>query len=174
MFPLFPWSGFAFAGLGVGFILQSPWTHARETQVFFGLGLAGAVMIEVSRWLDRQPRQLYAVYDYWHTSPNFFLIRVGMLMVILTASYAWCRWGLAQRGFSPVIQLGQASLLVYWVHIEFVYGRVSILAKRAQGIGSATVGLIVISIAMVALAYARTHWKGWTQSARIRPELKAS
>ena len=54
-----------------------------------------------------------------------------MLLVILTAAYAWCHWGAAQWGFSPVIQLGQASLLVYWVHIEFVYGRVSILPKHA-------------------------------------------
>ena len=57
-----------------------------------------------------------------------------MLLVILTASYAWCRWvsdnGRGQWGFSPLIQLGQASLLVYWVHIEFVYGRVSILPKH--------------------------------------------
>jgi uncharacterized membrane protein len=160
LFPLFPWAGFAFAGLGVGFILQSPWAQVRETQVFLSFGLVGAVLIELSRWLDRQPRQLYAVYDYWHTSPDFFLIRVGMLLVILTASYAWCRWGMATWGFSPVIQLGQASLLVYWVHIEFVYGRVSILAKRAQGISSASWGLVAISAAMVALAYIRTHAKG--------------
>jgi hypothetical protein len=35
----------------------------------------------------------------------------------------WCRWGAGRWGFSPLIQLGQASLLVYWVHLEFVYGR---------------------------------------------------
>jgi len=168
MFPIFPWAAFAFAGLAVGFVLQSPWTRTRETQVFLSLGVAGLVLIELSRWLDAQPRQLYPVYDYWHTSPAFFLVRVGMLMVILSASYAWCRWGLAQRGFSPVIQLGQASLLVYWVHIEFVYGRVSILAKRAQGIGAASLGLLVISLAMVALAYVRTHAKGWREAYRLR------
>jgi hypothetical protein len=84
-----------------------------------------------------------------------------MLLTILTAVYAWCRWGLAQWGFSSLIQLGQASLLVYWVHIEFVYGRVSILAKRAQTIGGATLGLAIIFLAMLALAYIRTHAKGW-------------
>jgi hypothetical protein len=115
----------------------------------------------VARLLDASPWKMYAVYDYWHTSPQFFIIRVGMLMVILTASYAWCRWGAGQWGFSPLIQLGQASLLVYWVHIEFVYGRVSILAKHAQTIGSATVGLLVIFLAMLALAYVRTHMSGW-------------
>ena len=70
------------------------------------------------------------------------------------------RWGAGGWGFSPVILLGQASLLVYWVHIEFVYGRVSILPKHRMGIGGATGGLMVISLAMLALAYARTRMKG--------------
>jgi uncharacterized membrane protein len=161
LFPVFPWTAFAFAGLAVGFILQSPWSRAREARVFFSLGIVGVVQIELSRWIDAAPRQLYPVYDYWHTSPEFFLTRLGMLLLILTGTCAWCRWGLAQWGFSPLIQLGQASLLVYWVHIEFVYGRVSILAKHAQTIGGATVGLMIISLAMLALAYLRTHAKGW-------------
>jgi uncharacterized membrane protein len=161
LFPVFPWTAFAFAGLAVGFFLQSPWTRARQARVFLSLGIAGVVLIELSRWIDALPRQLYPVYDYWHTSPEFFLIRLGMLLLILTGTYAWCRWGLAQWGFSPLIQLGQASLLVYWVHIEFVYGRVSILAKHAQTIGGATVGLMIISLAMLALAYVRTHAKRW-------------
>jgi len=165
IFPIFPWTGFAFAGLAVGFILQSQWAREREPRAFFALGLAGSLLIEFARWLDAQPRQFYSVQDYWHTSPSFFLIRVGMLMVILTASYIWCRWGLGQRsigewGFSPLILLGQASLLVYWVHIEFVYGRVSILPKHRMGIGAASAGLMVISLAMLALAYVRTRTKG--------------
>ena len=161
LFPFFPWGGFAFAGLAVGFILQSDWGRAREARVFLASGAVGAVFIELSRWLDARPHHFYAVYDYWHTSPEFFLIRVGMLMVILLGSYAWCRWGLGQWGFSPLIQVGQASLLVYWVHIEFVYGRVSILHKRVQGIEMATVGLLIITVAMVVLAYLRTNAKKW-------------
>jgi uncharacterized membrane protein len=176
LFPIFPWSAFAFAGLAVGFILQSPWTRTREVKVFFSLGVAGVLLIELSRWLDGAPWRLYPVYDYWHTSPNFFLIRVGMILVILTAVYAWCRWGLAQWRFSPLIQLGQASLLVYWVHIEFVYGRVSILAKRAQTIGGATLGLTIIFVSMVGLAYIRTHVKGWfkKKGPRETPESRPS
>ncbi len=161
LFPIFPWAGFAFAGLAVGFILQSDWTRTRQAQVFFVLGVAGLLLIDFSRWLDARPTQIYPIYDYWHTSPEFFLIRVGILMLILTASYAWCRWGAAPWGFSPLVQLGQTSLLVYWVHIEFVYGRLSILPKRGQTIGTATAGLVVITLAMIALAYIRTHAKGW-------------
>ena len=165
IFPVFPWTAFAFTGLAVGFILQSPWARKREPRAFFALGLAGSLLIEFARWLGAEPRQFYSVQDYWHTSPSFFLIRVGMLLVILTASYIWCQWGLGYQnaglwGFSPLVLLGQASLLVYWVHIEFVYGRVSILPKHRMGIGAASAGLLVISLAMLALAYVRTRTKG--------------
>ena len=174
LFPIFPWSAFAFAGLAVGFTLQSPWTKSREARVFFSLAIVGVALIELSRWLDALPVKLYPVYDYWHTSPSFFLVRVGMLLVILTGAYAWCRWGLAQRGFSPLIQLGQASLLVYWVHIEFVYGRFSILTRHAQTIAGATRGLAIIFLSMVALAYVRTHAKGWLKPAQSKPQLGLS
>jgi len=167
MFPVFPWTGFAFAGLAVGFVLQSSWAREQGARAFFSLGLVGSLLIEFARWLDAQPRQLYSVYDYWHTSPSFFLIRVGMLLVILCASYAWCRWGAGLWGFSPLMLLGQASLLVYWVHIEFVYGRVSILPKHAMTISGASVGLLIIFLAMLGLAYVRTKMKG--RGAEILP-----
>jgi Heparan-alpha-glucosaminide N-acetyltransferase, catalytic len=158
LFPIFPWTAFAFVGLVTGFILQSQWARKRETLIFFLVAASGLFFVAAARWFDAQPRQLYAVYDYWHTSPSFFLIRVGMLLVILTASYAWCRWG--NWGFSPLIQLGQASLLVYWVHLEFVYGRVSILPKHVQTIRNASLGLLTISLAMLVLALLRTRTKG--------------
>jgi uncharacterized membrane protein len=159
LFPIFPWTAFAFAGLAAGFILQSEWAHQREGLTFFLAGASGLAFVAAALWSNAQPYQLYAVYDYWHTSPNFFLIRVGMLLVILTASYGWCRWGAGQWGFSPLIQLGQASLLVYWVHLEFVYGRASILPKHSDSIRTASVGLLTIFVAMLALAYFRTRLK---------------
>jgi len=160
LFPVFPWSGFAFAGLAVGFLLQSEWTHQHEAPVFGLAGLSGAALIAIARGFDPLPHQLYATYDFWHTSPNFFLIRVGLLLIILSTSYAWCRWGAGQWGFSPLVQLGQTSLLVYWVHIELVYGRFSILPKHGQDIPGASYGLLVICLMMLALSVLRTRTKG--------------
>jgi uncharacterized membrane protein len=160
LFPVFPWTAFAFAGLAAGFILQSQWARQRETLTFFLTGAVGLALVESARWLEAQPHQFYAVSDYWHTSPSFFLIRVGMLLVILTAAYVWCRWGAGAWGLSPLIQLGQASLLVYWVHLEFVYGRFSILPKHTVSIRTASLGLLTIFLAMLALAFARTRSKG--------------
>ena len=158
LFPIFPWTGFAFIGLAVGLFLVSGWAKDNSAAVI-ALGAIGGLSIYFARWLDARPEQLYSVYDFWHTSPNFFLIRVGLLLLILTAAFAWCRWGAGLWGFSPLIQLGQTSLLVYWVHIEFVYGRFSILHKRAQDIPTASLGLLVIFLFMVLLSVLRTKWK---------------
>jgi uncharacterized membrane protein len=159
LFPLFPWSAFAFAGLAVGFFLFSDYAQRREGLAFAALGGAGILAVYLSMLFDSSRIHLYSVYDYWHSNPDFLLLRCGILLVILFLVYAWCRWGFAQKGFSPIIQLGKTSLLVYWVHIEFVYGRFSILPKGQCSELKATGGLIVIFVAMVALSLLRTSWK---------------
>jgi len=159
LFPLFPWSAFAFAGLAVGFYLFTDIAKRMEGIALAALGAAGALACFLSIQFDHSNVKLYPLYDYWHTSPNFFLMRCGVLLIILFCVYAWCRWGLAQMGFSPIIQLGKTSLLVYWVHIEFVYGWLSILPKRQCSILQATMGLIIIFIAMLAVSMLRTNWK---------------
>jgi uncharacterized membrane protein len=179
LFPIFPWAGFAFAGLATGFLLLNDWARKRQAQAVLLLGLMGAILFGAGLWFDARLPQMYRVYDFWHTSPNFFLARVGVLLGILLLSYAWCRWGAGQWGFSPLITMGQASLLVYWVHIEFVYGRFSILPKRASSIAAASLGLLTIFAAMTLLAFARTRTKGrggeileWMRR-RIRPATQA-
>lgn len=167
LFPLFPWAAFAFCGLAAGFILFSDYARAHTAPALALLAGLGVTAIVVARQLDHSPFHLYSTYDYWHTSPNFFMTRVGLLLVIAFLTYAWCRWGWATRGFSPLLQLGQTSLLVYWVHIEFVYGRFSLLPKRAQSIPTASRGLLEIFLFMLILSLLRTRidWKkiGWNR-----------
>jgi uncharacterized membrane protein len=160
LFPIFPWVAFAFVGLPLGFLLFSDFAKKREAWLFAVVGVAGVIACGLSQLLDGSPVRLYsaAIYDYWHTSPEFFLMRCGVLLALVFLAYAWCRWGWAQRGFSPIIQLGNTSLLVYWVHIEFVYGRFSILPKGRCSIVKATAGLLIIFLAMVALSVLRTRW----------------
>jgi uncharacterized membrane protein len=161
LFPIFPWTAFAFAGLAAGSLLLSEWARKKEA---FALALAGAgglSLIALGLWLDAQPMRLYASYDFWHTSPNFFLVRLGAVSVILFLGYAWCRWGAGEWGFSPLIEMGKCSLLIYWVHIEFVYGRFSILPKRSVGVRTATYGLLAIFAAMALVAALRNRFPKW-------------
>ena len=93
-----------------------------------------------------------------------------MLLVILWLSFFWCARGWGQDGFSPLIQLGQTSILVYWVHIEFVYGRFSLLPKRANDIRTASLGLLTIFLMMLVLSMLRTRidWRTVGHSFRER------
>jgi len=175
LFPLFPWAAFAFAGLAAGFILFSGQARNRPAETLSLFAATGVIAILAARQLDHSSFHLYSTYDYWHTSPNFLMMRIGLLLVIAFLSYSWCQWGLGTRGFSPLIQLGQTSLLVYWVHIEFVYGRFAILPKRAQSVLTASRGLLEIFLFMLLLSLLRTRidWKGidwkrvhWKKSSR--------
>jgi uncharacterized membrane protein len=159
LFPIFPWTGFAFAGLALGFLLLSDWARKLEARAFLFAGAGGIGLIYLTRWLDARSWQPVGTYDFWRTSPNFFLMRVGMLLAILSTTYLWCRWGPGQWGFSPLIQLGQTSLLVYWVHLDFVYGRLSILPKRAVDVRTASFGVVTIFFAMLLLSVVRTTLK---------------
>jgi uncharacterized membrane protein len=181
LFCIFPWTAFAFAGLAAGFVLFSDWGRERTAAILSVFAVVGATAILVAHQLDHSSLQMYSVYDYWHTSPNFLMMRVGMLLMICLLAYAWCRWGLASLGswatrFSPLIQLGKTSLLVYWVHIEFVYGRFSLLPKRSAGIATASRGLAEIFVFMLILSIIRTRieWKtlGTSLRARLMPKPK--
>lgn len=160
LFPVFPWTAFAFAGLAFGLVLVSQPGRDNPGWMHLGFGVAGAGLFWLGLKLDALPMTFYPVYDFWHTSPNFFLARVGVLLLILSLTYAWCRWGLGEWGFSPLIQMGTTSLIVYWVHIEFVYGRFSILPKRGSSILAASLGLASIFAAMLLVSIARTRMKG--------------
>jgi uncharacterized membrane protein len=160
LFPVFPWTGFAFAGLAFGFLLMSDSVRKLGAGAFLLAAVAGLVLIYGAKFVDTLGWKIYPVYDFWTTSPSFFAIRLGMLLLLVLIAYAWCSWGLGQRGFSPMIQLGNTSLLVYWVHIELVYGKFRILPPRSQTIGGATRGLITIFLAMLALSIVRTKWLG--------------
>jgi uncharacterized membrane protein len=156
LFPIFPWGAFAFAGLALGFLLLSLPAKKLGGYAFLWIAVSGGGLVLFSKFLDSRCMRIYPVYDYWHTSPSFFIIRVGMLLLLTTFAYGWCQWGPGQWGLSPMIQLGKTSLLVYWVHIELVYGKFAILPHRSQTIMGASEGLLTIFLIMLALSFLRT------------------
>jgi uncharacterized membrane protein len=159
IFSIFPWCGFAFIGLAFGSFLFSDFAQRKEVSALGIVGAIGVLACGLSLWWDYSSVKIYAVYDYWHSSPNFFLMRCGILLLLTFAIFAWCRWGWVAEGFSPFVQFGKTSLLVYWVHIEFVYGRLSILPKFRSTIPFATAGMVAIFAAMLGISIWRTRTK---------------
>src|SRR5271154_3704933 len=61
LFPIFPWTGFAFAGLALGCFLFDDWATKHVAKTIGILGVMGVALFLISIWLDKFPVQLYSV-----------------------------------------------------------------------------------------------------------------
>ena len=121
-FSIFPWAAFTLAGITFGYVLLEAKERIDEPEFFQRVAAAGICAYAVSAAMSLSSIFEYGFYDYSLTSPHYFLVRLGWVLLILYGAYLWSARSRPNR-WSPVVLLGQASLLVYWVHIEIVYGR---------------------------------------------------
>jgi fucose 4-O-acetylase-like acetyltransferase len=163
LFPIFPWSAFCFAGLAFAALLGSKRVVSQEPRSMKLLAVGGMLLIAAAILMDYSPIRIYSHYDFWRTSPNFFLARIGFLLLLFSICYRWASLGVGKWFFDRTVELGQHSLLVYWIHIWFVYGSFSILPHKNSSIAMATVGLIAITVFMTGLA---------GQSGRIKSSIR--
>lgn len=128
------------------------------------LAMVGAGLVPLALFMDRVSPQVYPIYDFWWTSPSYFLIKLGVLLVVLGIAYAWNRL----PGWSALRQMGRTSLLLYWVHIEIVYGgNVFGWARGTLGVGQASIGLALLVAAMLCLSLLRTEAGAWLRRGRV-------
>jgi uncharacterized membrane protein len=117
-FTLLPWSGFVLAGAAVGLWLDRARTPAGERRVIVWLALLGPALAAAGYAMSLLP-PIYRETSFWTSSPTFFVLRLGLLIAAIPLAYAWTA---LVRGRSPVQEMGIASLFVYWIHVEMVYG----------------------------------------------------
>jgi uncharacterized membrane protein len=121
-FTMLPWAGFVLAGAAAGVLIAvarderaARWWHA-------GLGLSGVVMTALGFYAASLP-SIYRQSSFWTSSPTYFGIRVGILMIALALIFALAEIATAwDWSLRPLERLGRASLFIYWVHVEIVYG----------------------------------------------------
>ena len=129
-FVFLPWMGFVFAGGLVGLVLDAARTVERERQANVILAIAGSATAMLAYGASFLPSP-YAASGFWTTSPAFFLMRVGILTAAIPAAYLWaCRPG-GETSWSPLRQLGRTSLFIYWIHVEMIYGLISLDLHRS-------------------------------------------
>jgi len=121
-FSFFPWAAFTLAGITAGYLLLEAREGIGESEFFKRVAVAGIWLYAIGAAMSLTNVFEYGFFDYSLTSPHFFFVRLGWILLILYGAYSWSQRERAGR-WSPLITLGQASLLVYWVHIEIVYGR---------------------------------------------------
>lgn len=119
VFPLFPYSGFQFAGASWGYLYASMRQKEMERSFLeksrrFGLWLILGSLVAMFLPLP----EIYS--DFWNASPLFFFLRVGLLTLVLTG------FRIAESRLLPsltfLLLLGRESLLVYVAHLAILYG----------------------------------------------------
>jgi len=173
-FPLFPWLAWPLVGVALGHYWVRTSRRAHGQTIAFvttgavGLAMTFAVMLvrRHNPYIIRYPSDLVQ-----QMGPGTFFYRLGTMGPLALGAYLFTLI-FARFDFSIMRQFGQTSLLVYWVHVELVYG---LLLGRLHGKLSmfwATVGLILMTAAMLGLSILRTkYWHGWPGRKTERPGL---
>jgi uncharacterized membrane protein len=121
-FGFFPWAAFLAFGMSAGSILRLVKHEDLGKVMLWALALAVVLMI-AAQYLSSLPYSVYAKSDFWLNSPALTIIKLGVVMAIMSFAYLWVNLAGDPMRWSLLRQLGMTSLLIYWVHIELVYGR---------------------------------------------------
>ena len=156
-FGIFPWAAFLAFGLSFGSVVRLvPGEHYGRLMQW--TAIAGFALIYASRYLSDLPFSVYAKSEFWVDSPLLVLIKTGITMLMLSFAYLWTAYA-ANPGWSWVRELGTHSLLVYWVHVELVYGRWFWFWKESLTIGQATLTAVGVVLVMVGMAWVAGHYR---------------
>jgi uncharacterized membrane protein len=169
-FPFFPWGGFLFGGVIVGDLVQAV-RVGRLSNVGLqnGLAIGGGAAVVLAWYASFQP-SIYESSSFWHDSPTFFFIRLGL--VALLVPFAWVVEQLTPaRMFTPIVTFGHSSLFVYWIHIEMVYGVIAEPIKRALPLWLSLSATAALCVALYGLVLLKNRYRprlkrgrtGWVQ-----------
>ncbi len=122
-FSFFPWASFLAFGVAAGGIITRVKPEHTGTMLQWA-ALAGVGLVITAQYFSNLPYSVYyGASSFWLNSPGLPLIKLGVVLLWAGMAYIWTQYGTSPTAWSWVRQLGTSSLLVYWVHIEIVYGR---------------------------------------------------
>jgi uncharacterized membrane protein len=141
-FTLSPWPAFLFAGVAVGEWLEGARTAPAEQRATWQLGAIGAALVAAGYAATFFP----PAYDHgalWTVAPSFVGLRLGVLLMSLPVALAWTA---RRRGRSLLEEFGVSSLFVYWIHVEMVYGIVSLALHKHLTLPQVGVGYLLLCV----------------------------
>ena len=172
LFPIFPWSGFMLAGA-----LCASWfsaTREGEGQERFmaGLALLGGALLLLGYTLPPLSFLPRASAPDWRADPRSFLLRLGLVFLLLLACWLYGRWRAASESW--ILLVSRESLFVYVAHLTVLYGRYWNGESLADRLGNRQ-GPLVCAAASVALAVVMVFGaRLWERFKRWRAPLRKS
>ncbi|HEV2445941.1 MAG TPA: hypothetical protein VGS58_08470, partial [Candidatus Sulfopaludibacter sp.] len=163
-FSFFPWAAYLAFGMSAGSAIRAVPKEAID-RVMQWAALLGVSLILGSQYFANSPYTLYAKSEFWLNSPAQVLTKQGVVLLMLTFAFLWTRYGAAE-GWSWVRQFGTTSLLVYWVHIELVYGRWLWFFKNRLTSAETALAALCIILLMLGLSTAKAYGQriaGWIE-----------
>jgi uncharacterized membrane protein len=151
-FTLLPWAGFLFAGAALGVWLARAQTPGAERRIIVTLAIAGPALTAAGYAASFLP-PIYAQTNFWTSSPTFFFLRVGVLLAIVPLAYIFSSWFRAVS--APLEYFGRASLFVYWIHVEMVYGVLSASIHKRLTLEQALLAFALFSLFLFWVARAK-------------------
>jgi uncharacterized membrane protein len=155
-FGFFPWAAFVAFGLSLGSLLRAV-DEEQMPQVMLWIGLMGLITAFGAYTFSNIGISLYPKSDFWLDSPLLVLIKLGVILIAVPFAFIWHRQPSAQN-WSWIRQFGVTSLLVYWVHIELVYGRWLGRWKESLSTEQTVLAAIGIIGLMLLLSVLRTNF----------------
>lgn len=148
-FTLFPWSGFVFAGLALGVVTAAAATERADRWLMVWTAVAGSALVWFGFWAAARP-SLYRESSFWTSSPTYFIIRVGGMLLFVALLSLLARWNHAwlRQAFDPLATFGRHSLFIYWIHVELVYGYVTWGIHRRLPLWGTAIGFLIFTVLM--------------------------
>lgn len=143
-FPLFPWSGYFFAGAVLGVATRAGGARAGLATAAAGGALAGAALLLAGPAVGVLPPG----------DPVLFAFRVGVVL-LLVAALALVPAALAAR----VAPLGRVSLAVYAIHVPIVYGwstQAGLVSRVGPTLSAGAAVAVAIAVLASSVLLART------------------
>jgi len=153
-FTMFPWSGFVLAGVACGLLMTGAADSRQARRGRVTLTLAGLACLIGGAYASTLPT-IYQESSFWTSSPTWFSIRLGVMMLALAALDAIAACAAAVSWLGWLERFGRSSLFVYWIHVELVYGYASWWWRGRLPLWGTAVGFVLFSAVMLAAAHLR-------------------
>jgi uncharacterized membrane protein len=156
-FGFFPWASYLAFGVSAGSLIRSLTPETTDGAMRW-IAAGGGLTIVIAQACAASPHSIYSKVDFWLNSPAQVLTKLGATLVMLSGAYLWTRYGARHGAWSWVRQFGVTSLLVYWVHIELIYGRWLWFLKNNLTVPQTAAAAVAVILLMLGISTLRTNW----------------